>query len=48
MAPNSTELGKEEREEREAAMRSKAVKREDVGLSKAPQAASFLSHYFEV
>jgi len=40
MTTNSTELGIEVREKREAAMRSQAAKRERVGLSKAPQAIS--------
>lgn len=44
MAPSSNELGMEEGEKREAATRSKAAKRELVGLSKASQATSVLSH----
>ena len=46
MAPNSTELGmeEEEKEKREAAMRSKTARREGVALSEAPQATSLSSH----
>lgn len=44
MAPNSAELGMEETEKREAAMRSMTAKRGGVGLLKALQAISVLSH----